>query len=167
MFEFEWKATCFSSLRAKLILAPLDCMPIWIWPSINRYRMFFVQYRTVTHPSIVLTLSGWTSEFPWDLGFAKSHPFQGIPFLSSSTWAPYQILDQSLTQIIFLFFYIRGCWHWPFLAHAFYTVGGYTWQPRVHGPFPVLGSTWRGQFQVPFLPLCVVWFLLKQLPVGL
>ena len=70
--------------------------------------MFFVQYRTVTHASIVLTLSGWTSEFPWDLGFAKSHPFQGIPFLSSSTWAPYQILDQSLTQIIFYFFTSEG-----------------------------------------------------------
>ena len=42
VFEFEWVATYFGLLRAKLILAPL-CMPKWVWPSMNRCRMVFVQ----------------------------------------------------------------------------------------------------------------------------
>ena len=39
-FQLEWRATYFGSLRAKLILALLG-MPKWVWPSMNRYRMFF------------------------------------------------------------------------------------------------------------------------------
>ena len=42
MFEFKWRVTYFSSLREKLILAPLG-MPKWVWPSMNRYTMLFVQ----------------------------------------------------------------------------------------------------------------------------
>ena len=42
----------FGSLRAKLILAPLDCMPKWIRPSMNRYGIFFVQTSTLPHPSM-------------------------------------------------------------------------------------------------------------------
>ena len=36
----------FGSLRAKLVLAPLG-MPKWVWPSMNRYRMFYVQTSTL------------------------------------------------------------------------------------------------------------------------
>ena len=42
----KWGATYFSSLRAQLILAPLG-MPKWAWPSVNWYRMFFVQTSTL------------------------------------------------------------------------------------------------------------------------
>ena len=42
LFEFEWKATYFGSLRAKLILSPLG-MPKWVWLSTNQYRIYFIQ----------------------------------------------------------------------------------------------------------------------------
>ena len=42
VFEFEWRATYFSSLRAKLVTASLG-MPKWVWPLINWYRTFFIQ----------------------------------------------------------------------------------------------------------------------------
>ena len=45
VFEFEWRATYFASLRAKLILAPLG-IPKWVRPSMNWYGMFFVQTPT-------------------------------------------------------------------------------------------------------------------------
>ena len=41
VFEFEWRATYFSSLRAKLVTASLG-MPKWVWPSINWYSTFFI-----------------------------------------------------------------------------------------------------------------------------
>ena len=46
MFEFEWRATYCSSLRAILISASLG-IPIWVWPSMNRYRMFFIKISTL------------------------------------------------------------------------------------------------------------------------
>jgi hypothetical protein len=42
------RATYFSSVKAKLVLAPL-VIPEWVWPSTNRRRMFFSQ--TTTPPS--------------------------------------------------------------------------------------------------------------------
>ena len=42
VFEIEWRATYFGSLGAKLVLAPLG-MPKWVWPSMNQYRMIFIQ----------------------------------------------------------------------------------------------------------------------------
>ena len=44
--EVERRATYFGSFRAKLVLAPLG-MPKWVWPSMNRYRMFYVQTSTL------------------------------------------------------------------------------------------------------------------------
>lgn len=44
VFEFKWRAIySVSSLRAKLILAALDCMPKWVSPSVNPCRSFLVQ----------------------------------------------------------------------------------------------------------------------------
>ena len=40
------RATSFGTLRAKSILAPLG-MPMWVWPSMNRYSMLFVQISTL------------------------------------------------------------------------------------------------------------------------
>ena len=45
--EFEWRATYFGWLRAKLFFASLHMPKIWVWPSINRFRMFLVH--TSTH----------------------------------------------------------------------------------------------------------------------
>jgi hypothetical protein len=42
VFEFEWWATCFGLLRAKLILTPLG-MSNWVWPLTNWYRISFNQ----------------------------------------------------------------------------------------------------------------------------
>ena len=44
--ELKWRGTYFSSLRTKLILAPLG-IPKWVWPSMNWYRMFFGQTSTL------------------------------------------------------------------------------------------------------------------------
>jgi hypothetical protein len=44
--EVWTKKFYIGSWRAKLILAPLG-MPKWVWPSMNRYRMFFVQTSTI------------------------------------------------------------------------------------------------------------------------
>ena len=52
MFKFGWRATYFRSLRAKLnydykfIEAPLQ-MPKWVWPSMNQYRISFIQTSTL------------------------------------------------------------------------------------------------------------------------
>ena len=46
VFEFEWIATYSGLLRAALILVP-PCMRKWVWPLINRDRMFFVQSSTL------------------------------------------------------------------------------------------------------------------------
>lgn len=43
--KFEWRATYYGSMRAKLILAPLR-MTKWVWHSVNWYRMLFVQTST-------------------------------------------------------------------------------------------------------------------------
>jgi hypothetical protein len=45
-WRFERRTFYIGSWRAKLILAPLD-MPKWVWPFMNRYRMFFVQTSTL------------------------------------------------------------------------------------------------------------------------
>ena len=42
VFEFEWRATCFGSLMAKLISAPLG-MPKWVWPSMNFLDLFLLK----------------------------------------------------------------------------------------------------------------------------
>ena len=47
LFEFMWIATYFSSLRTRVILAPLH-MPKRVWPSMNQSRIFFVQPSTLT-----------------------------------------------------------------------------------------------------------------------
>jgi len=59
VFEFEWRATYFGSLTTKVILAPLG-MPKWVWPSMNRYRMFFIQPSTIL-PSMHQKLGKWKS----------------------------------------------------------------------------------------------------------
>ena len=46
VFEVEPRATNFGSLRVKLNLAPLG-MPKWVWPSMNRDKMFFIQTSTI------------------------------------------------------------------------------------------------------------------------
>ena len=51
MFESEWRAVYFSSLRTKLFLASLR-MPQIVRPSKNHYRMFFVQSSTLPPPSM-------------------------------------------------------------------------------------------------------------------
>jgi len=58
VFEFEWGATYFGPLRAKLSPAPLG-MPTCVWYSINQYRIFFVQTSTLS-PSMhqILTKHG-------------------------------------------------------------------------------------------------------------
>ena len=48
VFQFEWRVTYYSSLRAKLVWAPLG-MPTLVWSSMNRYRMFPVQTPTSEH----------------------------------------------------------------------------------------------------------------------
>jgi hypothetical protein len=48
VLEFEWIATYFGCLRARIILKHLLGMPKWIRPSMNRnIRMFFVQTSTL------------------------------------------------------------------------------------------------------------------------
>ena len=39
---FKWRTFCIGSLRGKLVLAPLG-MPKPFWPSMNHYRMSFIQ----------------------------------------------------------------------------------------------------------------------------
>ena len=46
VFESEWRATYFGSLRVKLILRRFG-MPKWVWPSMNQYRMSSVQTSTL------------------------------------------------------------------------------------------------------------------------
>jgi len=46
VWSFEYRTFCIGSWRAKLILAPLG-MPKQVWPSMNRYRMFYVQTSTL------------------------------------------------------------------------------------------------------------------------
>ena len=46
VLESEWRATYFRSFRAKLMLAPLG-MAKWVWPLMDRYRMFFIQSSTL------------------------------------------------------------------------------------------------------------------------
>ena len=54
-----WSATYHNLLRVKLILAPLG-IPKWVWPSMNRFRKFFIW--TSTLPSSIhrqLTKHRW------------------------------------------------------------------------------------------------------------
>ena len=59
VFEIEWRATYFGSLTAKVILAPLG-MPKWVWPSMNWYRLFFIQPSTILS-SMHQKLGKWKS----------------------------------------------------------------------------------------------------------
>ena len=34
-------------MKSNLILAPLHCMPKWVWPSMKRYSMFFIRNSTL------------------------------------------------------------------------------------------------------------------------
>ena len=52
---FEYRATYFSSLKAKPILSP-NGMPHWVWHSTHQYRMFFAQTSTQP-PSMLRKLS--------------------------------------------------------------------------------------------------------------
>ena len=64
--EFEWRATYFSSLRVKLMLAPLGMLKR-VWLLMNPYRMLILQTSTWLPPSMQAPKTYWR----WKVLYAK------------------------------------------------------------------------------------------------
>ena len=64
----QMKRNLFRFVEAKIVLKPLDCMPKWVWPSINQYRIFLIQTSTLLPPDMDRELNGHGT---WKVLYAK------------------------------------------------------------------------------------------------